>query len=222
MSIRVMIADDHKLIRQGLRSLLLAESRLEIVAEAENGRHAIELARLYQPDVVTMDISMPEMDGVEATRILVAEHPGIKVIALSLHSDLMFVQELFRVGAQGYLQKDCEISELVQAIITTYDGQPYLGKTLEGIGIKDILCGEAMCGVTSPAVLTDRETEVLLLMVEELATKVIATRLNIGVKTVETYQKRMKRKLNISNLAGLTKYAIRQRLACVGENLLSA
>jgi len=220
MTIRVMIADDHQIVRQGLRALILAEPRLELVAEAENGRQAIELARLHKPDVVTMDIGMPEMNGIEATRVIVKEHPLMKVIALSIHSDRKYLQEIFRVGARGFLQKDCAFSELVHAVITTHAGQLYLGNTLAGIVVEDILCVEEMSNEVDLTVLTEREVEVLRLIAGELGTKNIASRLNLSIKTVETYQNRIKKKLKIFSVAGLTKYAIRQGLVCVGDTPL--
>jgi DNA-binding NarL/FixJ family response regulator len=213
-----MIADDHQIMREGLGLLIHAEPTMELVAEAETGREAIEMARRHKPDVVTMDISMPDMNGIEATREIVKEHPWIKVIALSTHSDRNYLQEIFRAGAKGFLQKDCAFSELVLAVSTIQGGQPYLGKTMTGIVVEDILCAESMSsGDVGPSLLTERETEVLRLMAQEMDTKDIAGNLNIGVKTVETYQSRMKKKLNIFNLVGLTKYALRQGLVLLNE-----
>jgi two-component system, NarL family, response regulator NreC len=119
MKIRVMVADDHKIMRQGLGVLIKTEPGMTLVAEAESGRQAIELARRHKPDVVTMDIGMPDINGIDATRAIVQEHPNIKIIALSMYSDRKYIQEIFRAGARGFIQKDCAFSELVQAVVAT-------------------------------------------------------------------------------------------------------
>ena len=219
MKIRVMVADDHKIMRLGLGAIIKLESGMSLVAEAESGRQAIELARLHKPDVVTMDIGMADMNGIEATRAILKEHPEIKIVALSMYSDRKYILEVFRAGARGFLQKDCAFTELVEAVVAIHAGQAFLGKTVTGVVVDEILSVEnAPLGDDSPA-LSKREIEVLRLMAEGLCTKEIADRMHIGIKTIETHQLRMKKKLNIYHLAGLTRYAIQQGLVCDGQML---
>lgn len=219
MKIRVMVADDHKIMRQGLSAMIRTEPGMTLVAEAESGRQAIDLARRHKPDVVTMDIGMTDMNGIEATRAIVKEHPKIKVVALSMYSDRKYIQEIFRAGARGFLQKDCAFSELVQAVVTIHGGQPFLGKSVTGIVVNDILAVEDMPPGNSLSMLSEREIEVLRLMAEGVCTKDIADRMKIGIKTIETHQFRMKKKLGIIHLAGLTRFAVHEGLICSGELL---
>jgi DNA-binding NarL/FixJ family response regulator len=217
MTIRVIVADDHQIMRQGLRALFFAEPGMELVAEAENGRQAIDMARQHMPDVVIMDIGMPDINGIDATRAIIKENPAIKVIALSMHSDRKYILEMFRAGAKGFLRKDCAFFELAEAIMLIQAGQSYLDKTMAGIFVDGIMCAENVPPEIGLSALTEREIEVLRLMTQEVCTKDIASALKLGEKTIGTYQYRMKNKLNIFNMVGLTKFAIRHGLACVGE-----
>jgi DNA-binding NarL/FixJ family response regulator len=212
MSIKILLADDHKITRQGLRSLLEKESDMEVVAEAEEGRTAVCLVRELSPDVVVMDVSMPDLNGMEATRQIVAELPNVKVIALSMHSDNLFVSEMLKSGASGYLLKDCAFEELARAIHVVVEGKTYLSPAISGVVVDDYLHHLARTESTSSEVLTDREREVLQLIAEGNSTKQIALKLHISVKTVETHRRQIMSKLNIHTIAELTKYAIRQGL----------
>lgn len=209
MTIRLVVADDHKIVREGLRSLLEREPGIDVAAEADNGREAMKLAVELRPDVVLMDLSMPDMNGIEATRRIAEAPGGSRVLALSMHSDKRFVVEALAAGAKGYLLKDCASEELVGAIRTVAAGETYLSPRIAGLIVSDYLDK----GSASPAPstrLTTREREVLQLFAEGKSTKEVAFLLSVSVKTIETHRVQIMRKLNIRSLAELTKYAIRE------------
>jgi two-component system, NarL family, response regulator NreC len=212
MSIRVLLADDHKITRQGLRSLLEKQPDVEVVAEAENGRSAVRLAGELAPDIIIMDITMPDLNGIEATRQILSESPDIKIIALSMHSDTLFVTEMLKSGAAGYLLKDCAFEELTRAIKTVVDNKTYLSPSISGIVVDDYIHRLSKADFSNSEVLSDREKEVLQLMAEGNSTKEIAQKLHISVKTVETHRRQIMNKLDIHTVAELTKYAIRKGL----------
>ena len=212
MSIRILLADDHKITRQGLRSLLDKEFDMEVVAEAEQGRTAVRLVRELSPQVVIMDVTMPDLNGVEAARQIVSEFPDVKIIALSMHSDSLFVTEMLRSGASGYLLKDCAFEELARAIRTVVAGKTYLSPSISGVVVDDYLHRLSKADFSGSEVLTDREREVLQLLAEGKSTKQIALKLHISVKTVETHRRQIMDKLDIHTVAELTKYAIRKGL----------
>ena len=215
MSIRILLADDHKITRQGLRSLLDENDDMEVLAEAENGRDAIELARKLNPDVIIMDVSMPDLNGVEATRQIIQDNHDVKVIALSMHSDTLFVSEMLKSGASGYLLKDCAFQELEQAIRTVTDGKAYLSPSISGVVVEDYLHRLSKADMSTSEVLTDREREVLQLIAEGQSTKRVALKLHISAKTVETHRRQIMNKLDMHTVAELTKYAIRKGLTAL-------
>ena len=210
--IKIVLADDHQIVRHGLRSLLSAEPDMEVVGEADNGRAVIRLVQDHAPQVVIMDISMPDLNGIEATRLILSETPGIKVIALSMHSDSLFVLNMFKAGASGYLLKDCALEELVKAVRTVMARKIYLSPGISDIVIKDFVVGYSSPDSSAYSILTNREREVLQLMAEGKTTNQIADSLCVSVKTVEAHRKQMMNKLDIHSVAELTKYAIRQGL----------
>jgi len=212
MSIRILLADDHKITRQGLRSLLEKQQDMEVVAEAEDGRTAVRLAGELSPNVVIMDVTMPDLNGVEATRQIVSQSPDVKIIALSMHSDTLFVTEMLRSGASGYLLKDCAFEELARAIHAVVADKTYLSPSVSGVVVDDYLHRLSKADFSDSQVLTDREREVLQLLAEGKSTKQIALKLHISVKTVETHRRQMMNKLDIHTVAELTKYAIRKGL----------
>lgn len=212
MTIKVIIADDHKIMRDGLRTLLAKHAGITVVGEAEDGRETVQLAKKLSPDVVIMDIAMPDLNGIEATRKIVAEHPGVKVIALSMHSDRRFVSEMLKAGASAYLLKDCAFEELVTAIQSVMKNKPYLSPGITGVVIEQYVRGRAKPGSPVFSPLSDREREVLHLMAEGKTTKEIASQLNLSIKTVETHRMNIMEKLDIHTIAELTKYAIREGL----------
>jgi DNA-binding NarL/FixJ family response regulator len=207
----VILADDHTLIRKGLRALLDGENDLSVVAEAENGRTAVELALEHRPDVVVMDVAMPELNGIEATRRIRRELPDTKVLALSMHPAGSTVAEMLKSGASGYLLKSCAMEELTLALRAVQRGQKYLSPNVAGGIVDDYLQSLAHNeGKTAVSVLSDREREVLQLVSEGLSTKEIAARLYITPKTVDAHRQRIMDKLEIHSVAELTRYALRE------------
>ncbi len=212
MSIKVLLADDHKITREGLRSLLEKHGDMEVIGQAEQGREAVRLAGELSPDVVIMDVSMPDLNGIEATRQIISKSANVKVIALSMHSDSMFVSEMLKSGASGYLLKDCAFEELAKAIETVMDGKTYLSPEISSVVVDDYLHHLSKNEVAEAEVLTDREREVLQLLAEGQSTKQIALKLHISAKTVETHRRQIMNKLDMHTVAELTKYAVRKGL----------
>jgi DNA-binding NarL/FixJ family response regulator len=210
MNVRILLVDDHKITRQGLRSLLEKEDDMKVIEEAEDGRTAVRLVRELKPDLVIMDVSMPDMNGMEATRQIIAESPAVKVVALSMHSDTLFATEMLKSGASGYLLKDCAFEELTRAIRSVMDGKTYLSPTISSVVVEDYLHRLSKTDFSNADVLTNREREVLQLLAEGKSTKQIALKLHISVKTVETHRRQIMEKLDIHSVAELTKYAIRK------------
>ena len=212
MTTRILLAEDQRMMREGLRALLDPVPGVAVVAEAENGRCAVKLCRDLRPDVVIMDVSMPDLNGIEATRQIMATQPEIRVIALSIHSDRRFVIEMFRAGACGYLLKDCAFEELFRAIEVVSHGQPYLSPGIAGVAVDEFRL-TAAAGAPAPApALTTREREVLQLTAEGKSTKEIAALLQVSVKTIETHLRQIMDKLQLNSIAELTRYAIREGL----------
>jgi DNA-binding NarL/FixJ family response regulator len=212
MRIRVVLADDHAIVRQGLARALQQEDDIEVVGQAQDGHTTVELARELTPDVVLMDISMPDLNGIEATREIRRETPDVKVIALSMHSAKRYVTEMFKAGAVGYLLKDCDFDELARAIRTVAGGQTYVSPSISNVVVEDLVHTEEKVEPTAFSLLTQREREVLQLLAEGRTTKQIALRLHISPKTVEAHRLRVMNKLEIDNVAQLTKYAIQEGL----------
>ena len=212
MKIKVLLADDHVMMRGGLRMLLEQNAELSVVGEAEDGRETVRLAKKLSPDVIVMDIAMPDMNGIEATRQILADRPDVKVIALSMHSDRHFVSEMLKAGATAYLLKQCAVDELITAIMTVLKNRTYLSPCISGIVVEHFVRNKPKSGSTAFSQLTDREREVLQLMAEGKTSKKIADQLNLSVKTIETHRMKIIEKLNIHTVAELTKYAIREGL----------
>ncbi|MCK5173358.1 MAG: response regulator transcription factor [Planctomycetes bacterium] len=212
MSIRIILADDHKIIRDGLRSLLEKEDDIQIIAQADDGRKTIELVTELTPDVVIMDIGMPGLNGIEATRHIAHEFPKVKTIALSMHSDKRFVTEMLKAGASGYLLKNCAFEELATSIRTVVDGKTYLSPAITDIVVDNYIRSTPDTQPTVYSTLTNREREVLQLLAEGRTTKQIAIQLYVSTKTVETHRAKIMKKLDIDNMATLTKYAVREGL----------
>jgi len=212
---RIMLADDHRMFRQGLRTLLESRQDMEVVGEASDGREAVEMAGQCNPDVIIMDVSMPGLNGVEATRKIMLDRPGTKVIGLSMHTDRRYTSELLKAGAAGYLPKDGAFDELEQAVRAVSAGEVYLSPRIAAGLVDDYVRQPKDATASVFERLTAREREVLQLMAEGQATKEIAATLHVSVKTVETHRRQIMEKLNIYSVAELTKYAIREGLTSI-------
>ena len=212
MSIRIVLADDHRLTREGLLSMLKNEEGMEVVGEATNGREAVKLAQELLPDLVIVDVTMPDLNGIEATRMITSGAGQIRVIALSMYSDKHFLQGMIQAGASGYLLRDCAFEELLSAIRAVVSGNTYLSPAIAGIVVKDYLDRLSTNGSSVSSILTSREREVLQLIAEGMSTKRIAAHLDVSIKTVETHRRQIMVKLGIFSVAELTKYAIREGL----------
>jgi DNA-binding NarL/FixJ family response regulator len=211
MSIRVILADDHTIVRHGLSRSFQQETDIEVIGQAKNGLSTIELARELSPDIVVMDISMPDLNGVEATRQILKESPRVKVIGLSMHSSNKYVRAMFKAGASGYLLKDCPFEELLEAIKTVVAGKTYVSPSIGEMVVKDYVSTPEK-EPSAFSTLSVREREVLQLLAEGKTTKQVARSLHISPKTVEAHRLRMMEKLNLDNIAQLTKYAIQEGL----------
>jgi DNA-binding NarL/FixJ family response regulator len=209
MQIKIVIAEDHQLFREGLATLLSDAKDFEIVALAGNGIDAIKKIKELGPDVVLMDISMPEMDGIKATQSIVAVKPGIKVIALSMHTEKQYIKGMFEAGASGYLLKNCSYEELIKAIHTVNSGEKYLSNKITEIMILDYLGKEESVPVAT-AILTERESEILKLIAEGHSVIDISERLFVSVKTIGTHKQHILEKLNLKSTTDLVKYALRK------------
>ncbi len=206
--IRVLLADDHAVVRQGFAHILSAELDMEIVGEAANGHEAIALTEKLHPDVIVMDVAMPELNGIEATRRLSASEPHARVLALSMHKDSVYVREILRAGARGYLLKDAIDRDFVEAVRAVARGDGYLSPA-----ISDAVLVDYRKHVTDPLdLLTSREREVLQLIAEGKTNKEIATLLNLSVYTVDAHRGRIMEKLNLHATSELVRFAMRKGL----------
>ena len=216
MHCRVLISEDHTLLREGLKSLL-QKTGIEVAGEAADGRSAVQLAKKVSPHVVILDISMPVLNGIEATQQIVREVPQAKVIVMSMHSESHFVLGALRAGAAGYLVKDAAFEELLVALRSVLKGQTYLSPAIAGVVVK--ASGSARPTSSKREFLrrktSTREREVLQLLVEGKSTKEIASTLYVSVKTIETHRKQIMNKLKVHTIAELTKYAIREGITTV-------
>lgn len=216
MNIRLLLADDHAMMREGLKALLAKEPDISVVAEACNGKETVELARKAGAHVVVMDVAMPDLNGIEATRNLLKANANIKVVALSGHSNREYVREMLKAGAAAYVVKSRAYEELVRAIREVMKGKKFLSPDIAR-GVVDEYVGLSGSGSANPAfvVLTDREREVLQLIAEGRSTKDVADDLGVSVKTIETHRHNIMEKLELRSVAELTKYAIREGITSV-------
>jgi len=185
---------------------------MKVVASVENGRMAVKLAQKLKPDVVIMDITMPDLNGIEATRQIIAQCPGVKIIALSMNSDRRYVTGILNAGASGYLTKSCSFEELVSAIRIVAANKTYLSPEISSIVIEESLVQSSMANSSVSSILTMREREVLQLLAEGKTVKQIAQKLYLSIKTVHTHRQQIMKKLHIHSIAELTKYALREGL----------
>jgi DNA-binding NarL/FixJ family response regulator len=212
MSKRILLVEDHAIVREGLRSLLEKQPDMEVVGEAEDGRKALELVKELSPEIVIMDITMPNLNGVEATCYITREFAEIRVIALSIHSNRRYVTDMLKAGASGYVLKECLFDELVQAIQAVAAGGSYLSPRVTGDVIDGLIKRMATYAESQLSNLSRREREVLQLVAEGRSTKEIALVLHVSTKTIEANRRQIMEKLDIHTVAELTKYAVREGL----------
>ena len=215
MNVKVLLVDDHEIMREGLCALLKKHDEIEIVGQASDGRVAVKDIDKLSPDVVVMDIGMPNLNGIEATKQMKAKKPNVKIMALSTHSDGPIIAKMLKAGATGYMLKDSAFTELIDGIKAMADDRTYLCSK-----ISKVVFGDYVKMLTNPKWakgdgLTSREREVLQLVAEGYTTKEIAPVLHVSVKTVDSHREHIMEKLNIHNIAGLTKYAIKEGLTFV-------
>jgi two-component system response regulator NreC len=206
--IRILLADDHAVVRQGFRMILGAQADMEIIGEAGNGREAVSMSEQLHPDVVVMDVAMPELNGIEATRRIMEQAPHTRILALSMHKDSVYVREILRAGARGYLLKDSIDVDLLAAVRAVGRGEGYLSPA-----VSDSVLSDYRKHVTDPLdLLSSREREVLQLIAEGKTNKDIATSLNLSVYTVDAHRGRIMEKLNLHSTSELVRFAVRKGL----------
>ena len=212
MSFKVLIVDDHRIMREGLRAMLEKEPDIKVVGDAADGRMAQLLARDLAPDVIIMDVNMPELNGIEATRQITADLRGVKIIALSMHEDRRFVLNMLKAGAAGYMLKDDAFKNLAKAVRMVAAHKTYLSREISDLLENDCRSLSTFLESANCQLLSCREREVLQHVTEGKTSNQIADSLHISVKTVETHRQQVMEKLNIKGVAELTKYAIREGL----------
>ncbi len=217
MPIRIVLCDDHQIIREGLRSLLEKQTDMTVVGEALNGLGAIKLVAEKKPDIIILDIAMPEMNGIAAARRIFSDHPKVKVLALSMHSDHHFVTEMLEAGASGYMLKDSAFAELTGAIRTIMTGGLFISPHIAGNVLEEFARRAKPGRVTNrhSVQLSQREKEILQLISEGHSTKEIANKISVSVKTVETHRQHIMQKVGAHNVAALTKYAVREGITSI-------
>ncbi|MBK9965921.1 MAG: response regulator transcription factor [Holophagales bacterium] len=213
MSTTILLVDDHRIVREGLRTLLGQQPDLTVVGEASDGRDAVAQACLLRPDVIVMDIAMPELNGVEATRLILAQLPAVRIVALSMYADRRFVAEILRAGALGYVLKDGAFEELALAIRTITEGKTYLSPSIAGLVVEELVRRTETPGSPSLGGLTPRERQVLKLLADGMRPREIAQELAISAKTVEVHKQNLMNKLEIHTASELTRFAIREGLS---------
>ncbi len=210
MPTRILLVDDHEIMREGMCALLKRLPDIEIVGQASDGRSGINMAKEFGPDIVIMDIGMPNLNGIEATRQLLADNPRVKVMALSTHSDGSIVAKMLKAGSSGYMLKESAFSELMEGIAAMMEGKTYLCSKIAKVVFSDYVTMLSSPQWPGGDGLSSRENEVLQLVAEGKTSKEISQALNVSVKTVDSHREHIMEKLSIHNVAGLTKYAVRE------------
>ncbi len=210
--IKILLADDHKLLIDGLRSLLEKQKNLEVVGVAKDGLETVDLAAQYKPDIILLDISMPQLNGIDAARKILRDLPDTKIIMLSMHADRRYIQESIRIGARGYILKESAAREVIKAIEDVQKGEIFFSQSVRHQVLHEYVKWIRQGDNSSYSPLSVREREVLQLLTEGRSTKDVAGILNVSVKTVESHRKQIMDKLGLYSIAELTKYAIREGL----------
>ena len=209
MTISVIIADDHQMMRDGLKAYLQDKPEMDVVGEAGDGITTLDLVRELQPDILILDVGMPDMDGIETAKAITALGLPTKILALSMHSSKRFVTEMLASGASGYILKEAAMKEIIKAIDVVLSGKTYLSASLVDMVVEDYVLRISPEGKSELSKLTPRETEILQLIVDGKSSKEIASDLNISIKTADAHRLQIMRKLNINNVVELIKFAIR-------------
>lgn len=211
MSIKIVIADDHQLFREGITKLLSNSAEIEVVAQADNGEEAVIKVKKHCPDLILMDIGMPILNGIEATRIIAREHPDVKILALSMHADKEYIKDMLDAGASGYVLKNCTYMQLIDGIKSVVAGKKYLSEEVTEIVLQDYLTKEEE-NLETKIALSKRELEILELFAEGKSSREIADLLFISIKTVGTHKQHILKKLDLKTNADMVKYALREGL----------
>lgn len=217
--IKVLLVDDHKIIRDGLKAILMGSSNVNIVGECNNGQEALQYLEENQPDVIMMDINMPVMNGIEASKIIVEKYPNVKILALTMHQEESYISKILGEGVHGYILKNSGRKDLVNAIQKVHEGGTYFSEEVSSIMMNKYMKGTSGSTKSSPRAnlitiedLTRREIEILQLIVEEFTNVEIGERLFISPRTVDTHRRNLLQKIGVKNTAGLVKYAIQNNL----------
>jgi DNA-binding NarL/FixJ family response regulator len=212
MTTRVLLVDDHEIMREGMGALLRKYSEFEVVGQASDGRQALDMTEKLKPDIVIMDVGMPNLNGIDATRQLLSIHPDLKIMALSMHSDGSVVAKMIRAGAAGYMLKESAFDELIEGLNALLEGRTFLCNKISKVVFSEYVGMVTNSKTIKGDGLTSREREVLQLVAEGNTTKEIAEILKLSTKTIDSHREHIMVKLGIRNIAGLTKYAIREGL----------
>lgn len=210
--IKVLLADDHRIVREGIRASLADYKFVTVVGEAATGREVLERIKALHPDVVLMDINMPEMSGLEATRKVAKDFPGVRVLVVTVHDSKQYVLEILRAGARGYVLKDTSPDELANAIVAVFKGDAFFSPAVSRVVLTAAVTGPTAQGENGVPALARRERDVLKRVIDGKTNKEIATDLGLAVRTIETFRHRLMRKLGVRNAAELTRYAINHNL----------
>ncbi len=210
MSARILLVDDHQVLREGLRALLEKQEGMAVVGEAGDGRKALQLVRDLQPDIVIMDVNMPGLDGIDATRLIAHEHPNTRVLVLSMYLRKTFVSEMFKSGASGYILKEDTFSEIAKAIRMVTAGERYVCSKVANLLVDEYL--DRGTPASADDSLTERETALIRMLADGKTTKEVALAMNASVKTIDACRRQIMRKMNFTSVAELVKYAIREGL----------
>lgn len=209
---KIIIVDDHKIVHHGIGQSLKNEKEFHVVAEADGGLAAVKLANKHNPDLMLMDISMPDINGMEATRKILSKNPAIRILALSMHTERIYVKGMLNAGASGYVVKSCSYNELLKALRTVLSGNTYLSPEITHLVVKDAINPVREQRANAFARLSAREQEVLQYIADGSTSKEMAERMNISAKTIDIHRNNLKKKLGIHTIAGLTKFAIAKGL----------
>lgn len=211
MLIKIVIADDHQLFRQGIVNLLSNDPEIEVIAEAKNGNEAVDKVKEYKPDIILMDIGMPNLNGIEATKIISANFPETKILALSMHAEKDYIKEILDAGASAYVLKNCTYTQLTEAIKLVFEGKKYLSEEVTAIVLQDYLSKDDE-SIDATAILSKRELEILKLFAEGILSREISEKLFISIKTVGTHKQHILKKLGLKTNADMVKFALKEKL----------